>query len=303
MESKMFKNYEAFYSMVLVCTGLTNTLGDEADKDCEAAIEFVGEAYKLDKEFIDEAKRVIIDELCSIGTDSDINAFYSLCESKSISKEEEALLTVKVDAIHAIQGAVARTMYEEWFSYTMRKTYFPTIRHSEIATAATSGILILNLIAGIADYLGIGTEKRTEGAIQRLRQCAFWGSLPAIHMLAMVLAKEGNDKAPVYADLVKLLPLLQEGYTVLPQNLGQEVCKEAKQLFALISSIRHDIILDFDMYKIDYTFVEIMVMDEIDYYTKLESINNYKDGSWKNLSNPASNPKIKIGFVLEEEDK
>lgn len=306
MNPKIFKNYEAFYNMVLVCAGMSNSLGDEADKDQRKVIELIGEAYGMGSDLVAFCEKTIIDDLASIGTETDINAFYSLCESGAVSKEEEELLTVKADAIRALQACVALHPYgvhDDWFAYDRRKSYFPAIRYAEIACAANTGIVVCNKIAAIMNYLGIGTEKRTPAAIQRLRQCAFWGDSASVRLLAKVLADEKAENASVYADLVKLLPYLDEGYTILPEEETKDVCKEAKELFALISSIRHDVIMLYDRHAIDYSFVEVMTMEDVEHYAKLDAINNYQEGEWKNISNPAVNPKAKIGFTFEEDDK
>lgn len=304
MNKELFDNYEAFYNMVLVCAGLTNSLGDEADDDCKKVIAFIGEAYGLDKDFVADCEDKIINQLSAIGTEGDIAAFYSLCETGTVSKEEEEILNVKADAIRALQACLASHPYgvhEDWFSYNRRKTYFPAVRYAEIACAASAGIVICNKIAGVMAYLGIGTEKRVEGAIQRLRQCAFWGDLASVHLLAKIYAEKGDANAKVYEDLKKLLPYLEEGYTVLPEAETKGIEEKAKQIFAIIASIRHDIILEYNRAAIDYSFVEVMTMEETDYFVKLDCINQYQKGEWKDISNPAKNPKRKIGFMVKEE--
>ena len=304
MNEKVFENYNAFYTMVQVTVGLSNSLTDEADEDQKKVIALIAEAYGVDKKVAASFEKTIIDDLASIGTESDINAFYSLCEQGKVKHEEEALLRIKCEAIRSFQMAVSRKPYgvhPEWFSFLRRTTYFPTLRFAEISAAACSGLLVCNRIAAIMSYLGIGTQKNVEGAMQRLRQCVLWGDEPSAYLLAKIYEKEGNEHAKAYADLIKIMPYLAEGYTVLPEKASKDIAEEAKQLFALIASIRQDIIRECERHEIDYSFVEIMMMESIDYYKKLEYINTYKEGKWKDASNPAKDPNKTIGFIVPEE--
>ena len=304
MNEKVFENYNAFYTMVQIAVGLSNSLTDEADEDQKKVIALVAEAYGIDKKTAAAFEKTIIDDLAGIGTESDINAFYSLCEQGKVTREEEALLRIKCEAIRSFQMAVARKPYgvhPEWFSYQRRSTYFPTLRYAEISAAACSGLLICNRIAAVMSYLGIGTEKNVEGAMQRLRQCVLWGDEASVYLLAKIYEKEGDQQAKTYGDLIKILPYLAEGYTILPEKASKDIAEEAKQLFAVIASIRQDIIRESERHEIDYSFVEIMMMESIDYYKKLEYINNYREGKWKDASNPAKDPNKTIGFIVPEE--
>ena len=304
MNEKVFENYNAFYTMVQVAVGLSNSLTDEADEDQKKAVDLIAEAYGINKKVAAAFEKTIIDDLAAIGTESDINAFYALCEQGKVSPDQEALLRIKCEAIRSFQMAVSRKPYgvhPEWFSYQRRSTYFPTLRFAEISAAACSGLLVCNRIAAIMSYLGIGTEKNAEGAMQRLRQCVLWGDEPSVYLLAKIYEKENNGHAKAYVDLSKIVSYLAEGYTVLPEKAGKDIAEEAKQLFALIASIRQDIIRECDRHEIDYSFVEIMMMDNINYYKKLEYINTYREGKWKDASNPAKDPNKSIGFIVPEE--
>jgi hypothetical protein len=88
--------------------------------------------------------------------------------------------------------------------------------------------------------------------------------------------------------------------TIVPQRIAEKVSKEAIQTFAIMCSIKQDIILNMRKFYIDYSFVEVMLLSDIDYYDKLNFINKYDAQEWKEVTNSSFNPKRKIGFKIGE---
>ena len=72
--------------------------------------------------------------------------------------------------------------------------------------------------------------------------------------------------------------------------------KEAQTYYVYISSIKQDVVYAYDKTAIDFSFVEAITSDSLDYFEKMEYINNYEKKEWKNVTNSSEKPPKKLGF-------
>ena len=56
------------------------------------------------------------------------------------------------------------------------------------------------------------------------------------------------------------------------------------QTYQIIASIVQDIVFAYEEYEIDYSFLEAIFMEKLDYFKKMELINDYRHQTWKEIS-------------------
>ena len=307
MITEIHKNYSAFREMLLATTALSNRSSKKYDEDCKAIIDFIGKAYSLNEDLIEYCKKIILDELVAISTDQDITAFVNSHTFEGELDELDSLFSAKCDVIGVIRnfGEVrSPQLSPAWFDYSHINPYYPEIRYQQLSIAASTGNVVANKIVGVLSVLGIGCESSKEmmlSGIYRLRQCAIWGDISSLFLIREVYhILEMKEQKTLYDELVSLIPYMKEGRTIIPSRMAEKVSKEAMQTFAIMCSIKQDIILSKQKFYIDYSFVEVMLLADVDYYDKLNFINHYDQQEWKEVTNSSFNPNRKIGFKIGE---
>lgn len=300
MIKKIQENYVAFYNMVLSTTLLSNAASEEFDNDAKKIIRFIGKAYELDESLIQYIEKVILDDLTAISTRSDMTAFINSHTYNSELDELDPLFAIKVDVLDAIESMRERrdiNLSSSWFDYSHYKPYYPILRFEQLSAYAAIGHPLANKEVGILLFLGIGVKPNIEGAILRLKQCMFWGDLSVIPLLKEIAKESGLENPRIYEELTTLIPYMNEGRTIVPEELADQLLIESKQLFVLITSIKHDIVKESKDLYINLSFIEVMLyLKESDFKRKLDFINHYHNNEWKNVTNSSNNEHI--GFKI-----
>ena len=298
----LLKNYEPFYNMVLSTTIMSNTNTRQFKNDANKIISFIGKAYKFDEEFIMTCQNVILDELDSLSLTTDQAAVYSNRKYGEPYSDKDALFDIKGDVLSKLHNLVDTKENPEvnpsWFDYSHYKTYYPEVRFAKIRTTSVSGNLIATRQVGILEILGIGCTKDIDAGIKRLIQCVYWGDIPSMYYLAYSFQLNNNtEKSNLFYEIAELADkYLKEGITILPTDIKEKYSEESCMYFALISSIIQDIIYAEHKISIDFSFVEAVSSNDLDYYKKMYFINNYKNKEWKFETNSSEKPKNKLGF-------
>ena len=307
MIKQVHKNYSAFREMLIATTALSNCTSEQFDEDSKKIINFVGKAYGLSEELIKYCSKVILDDLITISTQKDINAFVNSHLYETELDELDSLMSAKCDAIDIIKtfGEIRSPQLSyKWFDYSHKNPYYPEIRYQQLSIAASTGNVVANKVVAILSVLGIGCEQTKENTLSgayRLKQCAMWGDIASLFLVREVYKILGNSQGiSLFDQLISLVPFIKEGRTVLPEDTKKKLSKEAYEFFSIICSIKQDIILSRKKFNIDYSFVEVMLLSSVDYYDKLGYINRYEAQEWKEVTNPSFNPDRKIGFKVGE---
>ncbi|MBQ7408931.1 MAG: hypothetical protein IJW13_06685 [Clostridia bacterium] len=301
MSNLIFKNYEAFYTMVASTFVMTNSRSEAFDSDCDKIIDLIGKSYKLSDEVILSCKNAIRDLLSPIGLVSDKNAIYSARTSQSSCSDDEILFDIKCDVLSDFDKfADSRLpgMNGEWFNYSHYLTYNAYVRFEEIKRASIGGQIIPNRQVAILQILGLGCEKDLQEGINRLIRCTAWGDIPSAKLLAYALELNGNtQKANDVWQTTELLDkYLYGGYTVVPQTEKQKYSETARTYYVYISTILQDVILANKRENIDFSFIEALLSEDLDYYKRMYYIHNYDRKEWTEVTNSAEKPSKKIGF-------
>ncbi len=313
---KFFKNYDAFYNMVLSTTIMSNAQTEEYKNDATKIIQFIGEAYHLDKDFVVDCIDVILNELSRLGVTVDQRAIYGSRKLNTPFSNIDALFDIKGDVLntlHAIgspsaqhdrrptSGQTVETLYinPNWFDYSHYKSYQADVRFAKLALVSATGNLIATRQIGILQMLGIGCEKDVNEAIHRFTQCVIWGDIASMHYLAHAYQIAGNEaKARQTYELATLSKkYLNAGYTVLPKGIEKGFGEEARNLFIYIATIQQDVVIAYNRVAIDFSFVEAILDDSLEFDERMFYINNYEHKGWKDVTHPSRLPNAKLGFI------
>lgn len=300
----VFKDYEPFYNMVLSTALMTNCVTDEFDGDARKIINFIGDAYGLSAEKTDFFTDIILNRISSVKLLTDCEATYGQdCFGEHGASSEDALDAVKANVIYKISHLTDNNVYNdvnpEWFNYGRPIVYQPEMRFYAInATAATGNVTAVRQ-AGILRMLGIGCKVDRDDAVWRFLQCAVWGDIPSMRFLSYAWKLIGNDeKHALYGEVAELCnTYLKTGRTILPAGAKKKYSEKACTYYVYISSIKQDVIFAYNLKNIVFSFTEALMSKSLDYFDRMNLINNFDKKEWKNITNSSNKPKEKLGFI------
>lgn len=292
-------NYLAISDILLTVSMLGTDFNEALEKDAGLIIDFISHSFKLKEKEINQLKKLVCDDLTIISTRRDANA-YQIENGGNDYPEISDLLFLKMQTI--VHLDILKGINEMHLDYSYLRPYYPDMRFKELEQSSTIGNIEINRTVAIMLALGLGTPKDIDAAIYRFKQCAYWGDVSSLYYLAHIY-QELNDEnnAALFNNLIKLSPYILEGRTLLPKKDEKKYSQEVIQNFVIISTIKQDIVLASEHRRdnIDYSFLEVMFMDNLDYYVKIECINDYNSMKWKEITNSSYDPNKKLGFKLK----
>ena len=301
MYEKIIQNNEAFDMMLICTTAMSNSLSPAFEEDARKVIRFIGEAYSLDRPIIELCADVILGDLMALSLTADRFALYRGRSESSTYTDIDALFDMKANVMAKLEKLSEQTpsLNAAWFGYAHYMAYNPLIRYSILLQTAMTGEVWAAMTVGVLNALGIGCEQSYPSAIERLKQCAYWGHGPALLLLAHACALSGDSqKSEDYkavADLCRRYMAL--GKTEIPED--EPVNTFVKETFALIASIYYDVVLGYKLPNINYSFIEAITSPKLSFLDAMHYINNFygSRSNWRDVTNPPFNttPK-KLGF-------
>ena len=298
---QLLEHYNAFEQMVLHTTMLANNPVPMALRDSTAIIRFIADAFGWQEELTVKAVFVLTEELTDMNVLSDRSALYLLNttpgEKAKLDEDKFVLYDVKAKAIKRLadMGQNYLGSMGNPFDYDHLNEYNPYMRFHEMVELASLGNLLACRMVGIMLALGIGVQQDLPAAVVRFRQATYWGDLPSTYYLALCLVRLKDDDADVAVSLRDLMARnLRSCVTMLPEE--EKTDRSAVSLFQLISSIRQDIVNGKRHEPIDYSFVEVMMLPNLSYARKMEYVNLYPGGDWREETNSRTSGAAFIGF-------
>ncbi len=297
---RLFDRYEVFYNMLLAASVMTNTYSSDAVEDTGRAIEFIGNAYGVSREYIEKAKEVILYDLTTISTVQDFTAFDAAKDFDTEYTDFDRYAEVKNEIIAMLENMRKHTYLEAcgWVDYTHYCVYQPQMRYRRLLEHSVTGDLLSTRMTGLFLALGIGCEKDVSAAERRLLQCALWGDITAAIFLSYVARAEGDSRCGYLGEYAELLnTYLAGGITVLPDEVKAKYSDEACLLYIYTSSIKYDVVYSLNNPKIDFSFLEV-IMSDIPFAEKMTYIDEYERKVWKKRTNSITEAakSAKIGF-------
>lgn len=294
----IFSNYDAFKLMVLTTSILGNMSDSKWEEDSKTIVSFIAKSYGLKDEIIKDYIHIITKEIVNLSLIND--AQYNFFNSSKIDDDNVFAYDMKARTLILLQS-----FYNErttnWLDYSHHNRYHPLVRFKELNEASRYGNLIACRQVGIQYALGIGVTQNLDQAILRLTQCAFWGDIESMYLLRQTyLMKNDQENYSICNEVISLADkYLISGVTLIK---NENVSRRAIRIYALISSLFQDVIKpQQDMHQhIDYSFIEVLLLESIPYEEKLLFINNYASGQWRNITNnPREFKNSLFGFVKE----
>ena len=301
MLENIFKNYEAFYTILTSTLIMSNNPCGTFTEDCNKIVDFIGGAYSLSKEVIDECKECVYKVLSPISLVTDRNAIFSGRKFGDDLSDDDVLFDIKCDVISSFERIAKCNIpciNPDWFDYTHYFSYNANVRHEEIKLASSSGNIIANRQMAILLALGIGGKVDAKESANRLLRGALWGDIPSVKLLAYLYKLQDNEeKAKIFSEVATLCDkYLHSGYTVVPEDDKNNYLEESLTYYIYISSILQDIVYAYGKHNIDFSFIEAFLTEKLDYFKRMYFINNYERKEWKDITNSAVRPSRKIGF-------
>ena len=300
-------SYLAISDILLSVTMLSNNFNEQLEKDTLLIMDFVSKVFNLKEKDQQKYQDLILNDLTMLSTIDDVNYYMEDGAARLYPKISEPLY-LKAKTINKLYDIYSSFQREgkEWFAFDYRnlRDYYPGMRFEEIESASAYGNIDINKVTAILLALGIGCKKDINAAINRFKQCAYWGDVSSLFYLAfLLLEKKDEQQASLYQNLASLSEAFLEGRTILTKEEMKKYDEETRQNYVIISSIKQDIVLAYRKNDIDYSFVDVILMNDIDYYTKMAFINKYQEKEWKELTNSSFDPKKKLGFNLKGGNK
>ena len=277
--------YLAISDMLLTITLLSNDFNKDLDNDSFKVIKFIGKSFNWSNDEIEKYHHLISDNLTVISRLKDIEAFKN-DKNKKMNEELESLLYLKCETLSKIKNIFNQYQQsdfdESYFDYEYLRPYYEFIRFNELLKASAKGNIDINRTVAFLLAFGIGCKANRKAAKYKLKQCVYWGDYISLFYLSYLsyLMGEGDDYH-LYLDLSNLYDYIIEGKTVLPQDIKKKLNKKVIEEFSIISSITLDIRKTNNLNDINYSFIEVILKDSISYSQKMNYINDYKYGEWR----------------------
>lgn len=289
---KLFKNYEVFYNMILSSTIMSNSQSEDFVADSKKIIEFIGKAFEKDDDFIKDATDVILGKLITLSLTTDQQAVYSGRKFGEVYDDNDSLFDIKGDVLATLTN-IGKTVprFATWFDYSHYNTYQAEVRFFKINETSSTGELITTRQSGLLSALGIGCDVNFKASIRRFSQSAFWGDIPSMYYLAYAYKLSGDEKnSKIFYEVAHLASkYLNDGYTVLPEESKKVNSVEACDWYAIISSIKRDIVCSLESNNanslVDFSFIEVITLENLTYSERMRLTNDYYRKEWKQLTN------------------
>ena len=297
-------NLSDMYEPAMACLGsavlLSNDYSTAYYENADKIIEFICSAYGK-KGLAENLKQTLLHSLSEIITVLDCRLFLSHGMTVDGADDFPQLLAQnKCRMICSFCDIANRQPADPAYhclDYSFVRKYNPVLRYAELSYASAGGIVSVVRLVGIMQALGIGCEKNIQNAVRRLKQCAMWGDICSMRLLGSLYANEGDAHNAEIFDRLALLcvEFLKEGVTVLPDESAEGNLQEAVELYNCISSIYYDLVVRSQIQNIDLSFVEALLHTD-NYKKRLEYINNYEKGLWKEETHSSVSSIPSIGF-------
>ncbi len=297
-------HYFALSDMLLTISMLSNKFDENLDRDACSIIDFIGDAFEIPEEEKATMKKLALDDLTILSTTDDVHAYQTNNgeEEYPLISQYLYLKSIAISRLNDIYDYLRHKPYSpSFFDYRYLRPYYPKIRFNELLLSSSSGVIDITRTVGICYATGIGCEANIDMAITRLRQCVYWGDMTSIFYLAYLYKKTGDaEKEKICSALSSLTPYFIAGQTLLSKEDKQFYGNEVAEVFAIISSIKQDIVKGNNVSCIDYSFIEVLLSEDpkLDYYQKMGCINNYTSQKWKEITNSSTDPKKMLGFRI-----
>ena len=299
---KYLENIEMSKQIILYTTLLSNNASDEWENDAKKIIDIICDSYKSESK--KDYYNLISYELSNLSSKREYQLLFNGVEYDKNFDNLDVYYDIKGKALTTIDQLAKRLelmnlgLYTA-FDYDNVIPYNAIERRDALLEASRYGDVELTVMAGFVHALGIGGKENLKMARLRFLQAAYWGYFPAFRYasyISKLLGDSYNEK--LYEEIyVACYRFMTEGITVIPSEYKDDFSKDAINLFSLVASIYFDVVILFRLNSINYSFIEVMLLDGISLAEKMKYVNHYNEFTWKDATNGIkSEPLNKFGF-------
>ena len=301
---QFFKNIECTKEVILYTTILSNNASKEWEEDSKKLIDFICEAYS--NKLQDDYLKLIAYEISNLSTINEYKLLFNKASFSDEFDETSVLYDIKGRAMMTINQLFRRIenvnmgMFS-YFDYNSINPYNNIERSASLLQASRYGDVELSVMAGLLYATGIGGKQNYRLAKLRFLQAAYWGCFSAFKYAALISKKLGeNSESKFYSEMYSACSgFLSEGVTIIPLEYQTKYTKKTQDYFSLVASIYFDVVLLYKIYTINFSFVEVMMLDDLSLADKMKYVNNYNEYKWKEETGIVESKTLsKIGFNI-----
>ena len=300
---ELLNNIEITKQIILYTTLLSNNSSDDWDNDSKKIIDFICDAYNDDNR--EKYYELISYEISNLSLNNEFDLLFNSRKYNDNFNELEIFYSIKGKCLLTINQISEKIkefgsgLFSE-FDYRRIIPYNSKERAESIFEASKYGAVELSVMSGLLYAMGIGVNQNLKMARLRFLQAAYWGYFPAFKYAAYVSDILGDKpKKALYTEIYSACDkFLSEGITIIPSDYASIYSEETHKQFSLIASIYFDVIILYNIHNINFSFIEVILLDDIKYADKMEYINKYVENNWKEVTNGAKGIKSlkKFGF-------
>ena len=300
---ELLEDIELTKQIIQYTTLLSNNSSNDFDLDAKRIIDFISDSYndKNKEAYYD----LILYQISNLSLNNEMDLLFNSRKYNDNFSELEIFYSIKgkcmltINQISEMIKEYGSGLFSE-FDYRRIIPYNAKERAESIFEASKYGAVELSVMSGILYATGIGTKRNLKMARLRFLQAAYWGYFPAFKYAAYVSGELGEkNKNKLYSELYDACnKFLSEGITIIPSDYALDYEEQTHKEFFLISSFYFDVIILYKVNNINFSFIEVILLDDIKYLDKMEYINKYIDNNWKEVTNGSKSfkPKGKFGF-------
>lgn len=299
---KFLENIEMTKQIILYTTLLSNNASEEWEHDAKKIIDLICESYKAtsNKDFY----TLVSYDLSNLSSEREYKLMFNAAHYDDEFENLDVYYDIKGKALTTINQLSKRLEamnlgLSPAFNYENVIPYNAIERRDALLETSRYGDVELTVMAGIIHAIGIGGKPNLKIARLRFLQAAYWGYFPAFRYASYISKLLGdNNNEKIYEEIyTACYRFMTEGITIIPSEYKKEFSTEANNLFSLVASIYFDVVILHRLNSINYSFIEVMLLDGISLSEKMKYVNHYTEFTWKDATNGIkSEPLNKFGF-------
>ncbi len=294
----IYDNFETFHTMCLSTSLMSTYNCKEFDSDAHKIIAFIGEAFELEQETINQFEKCILGDMMNIGLITDYQAISSTELLSDNDKENIELYEIKGRILEEIAVDEAQNYnisdmrIANQIKVNMKYEYFhhpynAKLRLWHLNRLVKNGNIDITRQIAVLYALGIGCNIDFKRAEENLLKCILWGDKISSVLIDKLYQKTGKTNS---------------GYKSIfsddqPEDISDTKVSEYWQLRKLLNAY---IIAPKKNSLINNELANILISNELSYQNKVEKILNFNEKTWRNAYLMMNNKENRIGFRVRE---
>lgn len=298
--SAIYDNFEVFHAICLSTSLMSTYNCKEFDADSHKIIAFIGDAFELSQETIDEFESCILGDMMNIGLITDYQAVSSTELLSDNDKDNIELYEIKGRILEEIAideaqnynisdmriaNQIKANMKYEYFHHP----YNAKLRFWQLSRLMKNGNVDITRQIAILYTLGVGCETDYQKAEENFLKCILWGDKISAVLIDKLYEKTGKMNS--------------EYCKVFLENQPKEVNDiKVLEYWQLVKLLNVNIIAPKKDPLINNELANMLISNELSYQNKAELILNFNEKTWRNVYLLMNNKENHIGFRVRKNE-